>query len=100
MEVDPLPELWPNDEVLTAYSRYHSGPGWTNCLTYILIRDNVTQALRLETLQPEQLDYLAQHLKNPAVSIESPFTRAVENMLRGGGYNVTLEPRRGKSYQP
>ena len=50
-------KLFPSDQIVTAWSEGFSGPGWSNRLVLVIVRDTMTGKLREESLQPsEQTD--------------------------------------------
>ena len=42
------------DSVVMAWAEACSGPGWSNRIVWVLVRERFSSALRLECLQPEQ----------------------------------------------
>lgn len=91
-----IPKIDTDDQVLVAYPRSYSGPGWSNTLTHVIIRDSVSGKLREESLQPEELDYATRQLLGVAIVVNGQFTKVVEDLLRGTGPRVSVLHR----YEP
>jgi hypothetical protein len=73
------------DTVVVAWAESVDGPGWSNTLVWVIVRDGITGKLRQEALQPSEqtADMFAVFAFSDLATAR--LTSAVRNALKTGG---------------
>jgi len=69
--------LYDNEEVLAVVPEHCSGPGWTNTPVWVYIVNDLTGAVRTESIQPERQTAAMLTLFDTAVAIQKALKNAV-----------------------
>ena len=76
------PELTEDESIVTAWGERCSGPGWSNRLVWILVREG-SGKLRIDCLQPEEQSPSLSTLLDISHEVSRTMAQQVRNVMGG-----------------
>jgi hypothetical protein len=72
-----------NDIILCVYPECASGPGWSNTILFVVIKDTCSGIIREECIQPEEQSLLIKQIFYAAYEITKLLKNEVKKLLKG-----------------
>lgn len=83
MTPNPILNLSKHEHIITAYAERHQGPGWTNELIWVVVRNTLDGTMREECIQPDERTPAMHWLFDVAASAHTSLMEALSCAVRG-----------------